>query len=61
VDEFASDHEGAFPILFGGVNLPAEFENVGVVPVSAIDLAQFLQGFLGISKFEPALRGDCEV
>jgi hypothetical protein len=61
VDEFARDHQSAFPILFGGVNLPAEFEDVGMVPIGAIDLAEFFVGFFGVAEFEPALRGDGEM
>jgi hypothetical protein len=61
VDEFARDHQGAFPILFGGMDLPAKFEDIGMVPVSAIDLANFLVGFFWVAEFEPALRGDGEM
>ena len=61
VNEFAGDHKGAFPVLFGGVDLPAEFEDVRMVPMRAINLTEFAKRFFGVAEFEPPLRSDCEV
>ena len=53
----SGDVHASGPLLGLGVNLPAEFEHVGMDAKLGRDLVQFLVGLQMIPKLQPALRG----